>query len=347
MDSVVLIPSLNPDGHLPAVVQGCLEEGLGDIVVVDDGSGPSYAQVFQQVEALGAVVVRHDANRGKGAALKTGLRAALERFPALSGVVTADADGQHLPQDIRRVAQALAGPDHPFVLGIRDFSGGNVPWRSRMGNRITSFFVRLGTGLDCPDTQTGLRGLPRALFQLLLDLPGERYEYETNMLTEVTQARYPIQMIPIQTVYEDNNRGSHFRTVVDSARIYQRPLKYAASSLVGCGVDLLLFALLAPRLGILAATALARCVSGYVNFKLNQRWSFQVRKRTWSQFWKYALLWVCAMLASGGLVTLLRPLPLPLTLIKALVDGVLFVVNYWVQRRLIFREGAGAPAERG
>ncbi len=341
MSAVVLIPSLNPDRHLTEVVRGCLEEGLRDIVVVDDGSGPSYAGIFEEVQALGAVVARHAVNQGKGAALKTGIRTALERFPALTGVVTADGDGQHLPEDIRRVAQALSGAGHPFVMGIRDFSQDQVPWKSRMGNRITSFFLRLSTGLDCPDTQTGLRGLPRELFSRLLALPGERYEYETNMLTDVVAARYPMEMIPIQTVYEDNNRGSHFRTVVDSARIYQRPLKYAASSLIGCALDLLLFALFSLRLGIMTSTILARCASGYVNFKLNQVWSFQVRRRKRSQFWKYLLLWVCVMLVSGGAVTVLQVLPLPLTLTKALVDVVLFVVNYWIQRRFIFREEAG------
>lgn len=347
MSTVVLIPSLCPDQHLSQVVQGCLREGLADIVVVDDGSGPNYQQIFREVAALGAVVVYHDVNRGKGAALKTGIRTALEQFPALSGVVTADGDGQHLPEDIRRVAQALSGEGHPFVMGIRDFTGDQVPWKSRMGNRITSFFLRISTGLDCSDTQTGLRGLPRELLGQLLDLPGERYEYETNMLTHVVAAYYPLEMVPIQTVYEDNNRGSHFRTVVDSARIYQRPLKYAASSLIGCGVDLLLFTLFSMRLGIMVSTILSRCASGYINFKLNQVWSFQVRKRTRSQFWKYLLLWLCVMLASGGTVTVLQALPLPLTLTKALVDAALFIVNYWIQRRFIFREAPEAVSGKG
>lgn len=342
MRTVVLIPSLNPDGHLEEVVRGCLGQGLREVVVVNDGSDPSCGPTFAQVEALGAVVEHHPVNRGKGAALKTGIRAALEHFPALEGVVTADGDGQHLPEDIRRVAQALCGQERPFVLGIRDFSGQQVPWRSRIGNRITSFFLRKAIGLDCPDTQTGLRGLPRALLPQLLELPGDRYEYETNMLTHVTAIHYPIQMIPIQTVYEDNNRGSHFRTVVDSARIYRRPLKYAASSLISCALDLGLFTLLALYLDIMAATVLARCMSGYVNFKLNQRWSFQVRRRTRTQFWKYLLLWLCVMLISGGAVSALRVLPIPLTLTKALVDMVLFVANYVVQRRLIFREEPAA-----
>lgn len=121
-------------------------------------------------------------------------------------------------------------------------------------------------------------------------------------------------------------------------RLLGRPAKYAASSLIGCGVDLLLFALLSRFWSVMAATVAARCVSGYVNFKLNQVWSFRVRKRTRAQFVKYVLLWACVMLASGGLVTALSALPLPLTLLKALVDGGLFVVNYFVQRRLIFRE---------
>lgn len=340
MHAVVLIPSLNPDRHLPEVVQGCLDQGLREILVVDDGSAPGHDRYFSQVEELGAVVIRHSVNRGKGAALKTGLRAARERFPGLSGVVTADGDGQHLPEDILRVARAMEETGRPFVLGIRDFSGEQVPWKSRMGNRITARLLRLTTGFACPDTQTGLRGVPSDLFDQLLELPGERYEYETQMLTQVISAHYPIRQIPIQTVYEDNNRGSHFRPVADSLRIYQRPLKYLISSLLGCGVDLLLFSLLTLRLDIMASTILARCVSGYVNFKLNQRWSFQVRQRTRSQFWKYVALAVASTLLSGGAVTALRFLPLPLPLTKALVDVVLFVFNYVIQRQFIFREKA-------
>lgn len=338
MGVVVLIPSLNPDEHLAAVVAGCREEGLTDILVVDDGSVSEYRPAFDEAQALGAVVLRHSVNQGKGAALKTGIRGALEQFPDLTGVVTADGDGQHLPRDIRRVAEALAEEKHPFVLGVRDFSLAHIPWRSRVGNRITAALFRLSTGVSCPDTQTGLRGIPRELLARVLSLPGERYEYETNMLSDVVSARYPLEMVPIETVYEDNNRGSHFRPIIDSARIYQRPLKYAASSVAGCAVDLALFTLLTLWWDVMPATVLARCVSGYVNFKLNQRWSFQVRERTHSQFVKYVVLCVCVMLASGGAVSLLRVLPLPLTLIKVLVDTVLFVINYFIQRRFIFRE---------
>lgn len=122
-----------------------------------------------------------------------------------------------------------------------------------------------------------------------------------------------------------------------AGRSLGRPLKYAASSVVGCGVDLLLFTLLSLRWSVMLSTVAARCVSGYVNFKLNQVWSFQVRRRTRAQLVKYVLLWVCVMLASGTGVTALKWLPLPLTLIKALVDGALFVMNYFIQRRFVFR----------
>lgn len=334
----VLIPSLDPDQHLVSVVRGCVEEGFSRIVVVDDGSSEICQEFFRETETLGAIVVHHSENRGKGAALRTGLRAIRETFPEVSGVVTADGDGQHLPSDIGRVALALLSENQPFVLGVRDFSGDQVPWRSRAGNRITAKFFQLSTGIRCEDTQTGLRGIPYRLFDRMLTIPGDRYEYEFNVLNSIAAARYPLEMVPIETVYEDNNKASHFRAVVDSARIYQRPLKYAASSLICCVVDLALFWLLSRRVSIMLATIAARCISGFANFKLNQMWSFRVSEKSWDQLVKYVILCVAVMLLSGAAVTVLQILPIPSTLTKAIVDSVLFVMNYLIQRRFIFAD---------
>ena len=334
-NSVVLIPSLEPDQHLVEVVEGCLEEGLRDIVVIDDGSSPACRAIFDRAEALGAVVVRHSVNRGKGAALKTGLRAALERFPRLAGVVTADGDGQHLPADIRRVAETMEAGQHPFVLGIREFSGEDVPWRSRMGNRITAALFHLSTGVRCPDTQTGLRGIPRALFDHVLTLPGDRYEYEINMLTSVARSSYSLEMIPIQTVYEDNNRASHFRPFADSIRIYQRPLKYIVTAVAGCGIDLGLFALLIPRLGVIAATVLARLVSGGAKAGLRRLWGLGAERRGRKGAAMAAALFLGGMLASALAVNALAAAPLPLLVVKLAVDALLFAVIRVIRRRLL------------
>ncbi|MCC8123109.1 MAG: bifunctional glycosyltransferase family 2/GtrA family protein [Oscillospiraceae bacterium] len=344
MKTVVLIPALDPNEQLCKVVQGCINLGLTRIVVVNDGSTSDHDPLFATAEALGAHVLRHETNRGKGAALKTGIRGALAAFPDMNGIVTADADGQHAPADILCVAQALAQQSQGLVLGARDFPKGSTPSRSLMGNRISSWLFFLMTGMRCRDTQTGLRGIARAQLDLALDTPGERYEFEMNFLVEAARKKLPITMIPIQTIYFNKNAASHFRTIRDSALIYQRPLKYAAVALGSCVVDLGLFTLLSQVVFsrtstyIWTATIIARCVSGLFNFRMNQIWSFQPKQRSVAQFWKYLVLFFSVMVVSGAVVSRLQFLPLPLTVVKVIVDVILFFLNYQVQRRWVFAE---------
>lgn len=344
MKIVVLIPTLDPGPELCQVIRGCEELGFTRVLVVDDGSSPATRHFFTEAEALGAHVLRHEKNLGKGAALKTGLREIPRLFPDAAGAVTADGDGQHTPADILKIALHTEKNPNAITLGVRDFSGPEVPSRSRFGNRITAGVFYLTTRVRCSDTQTGLRGIPRELMEFVLSLPGDRYEFEMNVLMEAAQRKIPLEMVPIETVYLNENASSHFRVLRDSARIYQRPLKYVAAALSSSLLDLALFTILSllvfheTREGIWAATVLARCVSGLVNFRLNQIWSFQVKKRTGRQFVRYLLLFFCVMLLSGGLVGLCRFLPIPLTLSKIVVDTVLFLANYQIQRRWVFRE---------
>lgn len=345
MNIAILIPSLDPNERLGTLVSQLCEQGLTQIVVVDDGSAASAQPVFDLCASLGCVVVHHDCNRGKGEALRTGLRTARERFPTISGVVTADGDGQHLVKDIVRVAHALEATASGLILGTRDFSGKHVPFRSRFGNRFSSLFFRLSAGVSCPDTQTGLRGIPAALFDFALSVSGSRYEYEMNLLFCAAQQRIPLRYIPIETVYEDKNSVSHFRPLRDSARIYAAPLRFAIASLSSFFIDILLFSLFTFLLpsrtaqAILTATFGARVCSGIYNFLLNRRWSFSSTQESWhTQGIRYLILFLCQMLVSGSAVWLLSFLPLPLTLVKIFVDTILFCISYFIQHNWVFRK---------
>lgn len=245
MNIAVLIPSLDPNERLGTLVSALRQRGVTQLVVIDDGSAARTQPIFDLCASLGCIVVHHDRNRGKGEALRTGLRAAREHFPNLAGVVTADGDGQHRVNDILRVAHALETTASGLILGTRDFSGSHVPFRSRFGNRFSSLFFRLSAGVSCPDTQTGLRGIPAALFDFALSVSGSRYEYEMNLLFSAAQQHIPLRYIPIETVYEDNNSVSHFRPLRDSARIYAAPLRFAIASLSSFFIDILLFSLFA------------------------------------------------------------------------------------------------------
>lgn len=343
MNIAILIPSLDPDCALVTLVRTLQQHGVDHIVVIDDGS--AVQEPFDRCAALGCVVIHHPHNLGKGAAIRTGLRTAQQHFPNLAGVVTADGDGQHAVTDILRVAQEVLHCPNSIALGTRNFSAPGIPVRSRFGNRFTSLFFRLSAGVACPDTQTGLRGIPATLFDFALSIPGSRYEYEMNFLFTAAQQRIPLQFIPIQTIYENGNSSSHFRPIRDSARIYAMPLRFTAASLSSFVIDILLFAffsrLFAVRTAqaIFIATAAARICSGVVNFTLNRSWSFANKEDDWkAQGIRYLILFLCQMCASSGLVYLLAFLPLPLTFIKIVVDTGLFCVSYFIQRNWVFRK---------
>jgi len=344
MKSAVLIPSYCPNEAILSLAKGLLWQDFTSILIVDDGSGPAYAPIFQELQQLGCYVIAHETNRGKGAALKTGFGELIRCIPDLDIIVTADGDGQHAPEDIYKIASSLRLYPDTLILGTRDFSCAHVPVKSRLGNRFSSLYFRWNTGVACSDTQTGLRGIPACLFALALDTPGARYEYEMAFLMAAVKQKHPIAFIPIQTIYENNNAGSHFRPVADAMLIYQTPLKFMCASLFGAAIDLSLFAALSTVpvhnvwFKVFFATVMARVASGGVNFYLNRVWSFGSKQPVGTQAVKYATLFVSQMLMSWTLVSALSFLPIYLTLIKIFVDCALFAVSYLVQQNWVFAD---------
>ena len=357
----VLIPSLSPDGQLPEYVKTLLAADYGLILVVDDGSKPQYQPIFDEIATWpGCQVLHHEVNRGKGAALKTGFRYLLEQTD-LRGVLTADSDGQHTAPDTLRLTEELTDREE-VLLGSRDFSRKNkdVPPKSRFGNRLTSFVFRALYGHWLPDTQTGLRAFPRGLLPFMLAVQGDRFEYEMNMLIQCSLKKIPMRPLTIQTIYRNDNAETHFHPIRDSWRIYKLLLgtffKFVGSSLVSWLVDILLFTLLkhwqfltnletgTPWLRALSRSAepvllayvIARVVSASLNFLLNKNMVFSI-KESKGAVWRYAALCVGVMLLSAVSVSALHALTgVNSTLLKVVVDFLLFFVNYRVQKAWIF-----------
>jgi len=265
--------------------------------------------------------VTHSRNRGKGAALRTGFAEIVRRWPS-AAVVTADADGQHTPDDIRRVAAAV-DPAHDgdggngvatIVLGARTFTGGAVPARSRVGNVITRGLFRLATGQRLSDTQTGLRGYPAAALPWLQALRGDRFEYEFALLLKAREAGIALSEVPIATVYLDGNASSHFRPLRDSARVYAPLLRFAASALLAFAVDTLALLLFQALTGwLLFSVVAARVVSASLNFAVNRSLVFGARRsvplRTAAA--RYVSLAGLLLTASFGMLTALSDLGIP------------------------------------
>lgn len=346
----IIIPSYEPDQALLQLSADLYNQGLRDVVVVDDGSGPDYTAVFEAVEKeYGFTVLRHAVNLGKGRGLKTAFNYLLNRKEDILGCVTADSDGQHTPKDIQRCIQALEEHSDSLILGCRDFDQDHVPTKSRYGNKLTRSICAFLCGIRVTDTQTGLRAIPRTFMETLMNVPGERFEFETNMLIE-TKDRCPIHEISIETVYDSKtDHKTHFDPIRDSIRIYKifgrifgRFLLSSVSSFV---IDILLFTLFCSLLRTpdapwyaAIATVLARVISAVYNYLVNYALVFHSGRKHTASGLRYFLLAVFQMLVSAGLVTLLVWL-LPFLreeIIKIVVDTVLFLFSYYIQRKYVF-----------
>jgi putative flippase GtrA len=334
----VLIPSYEPDARLPELVSRLTP--WSRVVVVDDGSGEAYAELFAASGRCGAVVLTHSENEGKAAALRTGFRWLLENAPGET-VVCADSDGQHLPQDVRAVgtlaSERLAdGEADGIVLGARRFDV-RVPLRSRFGNSVTSWLVASVTGRRLADTQTGLRAYPPGLLPWLLTVRGERFAYELRMLLDAARQGVPVVEVPIETVYLDHNASSHFRPIADSWRVLLPILLFAGSSLIAFGLDTLLLLGLSALTGSLVLSIIgARLVSGTVNFALNRRTVFRSTGRIGPQIARYAALAAALLVASYLGLWALTSVGLPLLVAKVATDVTLFAASYAVQRTHVF-----------
>ena len=345
----LVIPSLDPDEHLSATVGAAIEAGVREVILVDDGSRPERRHYFTElVRRPEVILLTHETNQGKGAALKTAFAWFLANRPNRTGVVTADSDGQHTIEDILSCGKELDAGEPVVVLGCRDFSRKDVPLRSRIGNRLTSLVFRLLFGMSVSDTQTGLRAIPARYVKPLMAAKGARYEFETNMLLLMGSLKIPFREIAIQTIYLEQNQSSHFRPIRDSLRVYGLIIKYAASSLLSCGLDILLFFLFglflfpgSGRLDVFLNTALARVLSAAANFSLNRGLVFESRAGMPRTFARYICLAVPIMLASWLLVYLLSNVltiqsALLRTVIKVPVDAALFLISFRIQRQWVF-----------
>ena len=192
----VVLPSLDPDEKLVAVIDGLLEYGFTDIILVNDGSKQENLHYFLDAAASHPEIhlIHHEVNRGKGAALKTAFTWFLEHRPEAAGVVTVDGDNQHHPADTRACCEHMLETGH-VTLGCRDFDQEDVPTRSRFGNKTTSAVLRLFCGMKLSDTQTGLRAIPRDALEVFNQVSGDRFEYETNMLLAMKTGGIPFDEV--------------------------------------------------------------------------------------------------------------------------------------------------------
>lgn len=340
--TAILIPAYNPDERLTGLVRELADHGFATIAVVNDGSTTETAiHVFDELEQeKRCIVLSHALNMGKGAALKLGLDCIYSRYPQCPGVITVDADGQHCIADILNVArERLEHPD-ALILGTRSFDGSGIPFRSRIGNRMTRFLMRLFLGIAIGDTQTGLRAIPRRLIPELLNLASNRYEFELEMLILAKHRGVPIRETPIRTIYLNGNESSHFNPLTDSVKIYFVLFRYILSSIATALFDYLVFLLALPLTGgsILLSTYLSRAAALCINYTLVRNLVFDSRAALRRTFPLYLLL-VCVsgFLSAMIVMGLKSAVGLDERLGKLLAETVLYLINFLIQRDFIFR----------
>lgn len=264
------------------------------------------------------------------------------------GVITVDSDGQHSVEDVIKLDEAIQKDPLALHLGVRDFDDPSVPLKSKFGNKITKVVMKLLLGGAISDTQTGLRGISNELLPQYLTLFGERFEYETTMLIETLHAHIPICETTIQTIYINDNSETHFRPIQDSIAIYRLIFasffKYMLSSITSFVVDYGIFCIMA---GIFAdmdlttriwfCTVIARIISSLYNYSINRIVVFKSQEGKAKTMVKYYTLCIIQTCCSAFLVLLLCNISQIMeTLIKPIVDIILFLVSFQIQRTWIF-----------
>ena len=340
MNVAALVPAYNPSDVLVSIVVELVEKGMSHVVVVDDGSSPSREPIFDRIAGMENVtLLRHAVNRGKGAALKTGMNHIYCMSDRPSGVVTVDADGQHLATDAIRIGSHLAENPGSIILGVRNLTR-NIPLRSYIGNALTRFLYRTLIGQNISDTQTGLRGIPVRYIPRLLKIESDGYEFELDMLLMCKHSKIRIVQCPITTLYENDNAGSHFNPIRDSMRIYFVLLRFSFASLSTTTIDYLVFWTVyqsQSMKSVALCTVMARIFAVAYNYLLVKRYIFYSDQKHSTTFPRYLLLVIVSGAASVGLINgFMSVLGLHVLAAKVIAESGIFIVNFLVQRDLIF-----------
>ena len=335
----IVIPAYNPSEQMLHVISELSETIDCSIICVNDGSVSESEHVFEMAEEKGATVLSHDENKGKGCALKTAFRYILDNDGDDSVIATVDADGQHDTDSVVKCIESLGDANDTIVLGARCFNDSTkIPLRSRFGNVVTRIVTRFLCGLKVSDTQTGLRSFSSKLLPFMLEVKGERYEYEMNMLLDSKEKGIVLMETPINTIYEGGNQSSHFRPLIDSVKIYSAIIKYIGASLTCFVVEYLIFIILAKSTGyIFVSTYVARFVSSLLNFFLNKKVVFKSNKSLWICIVEYyALAFLSSTLSAACIKGLIHLPHGGVEGLKIVVDSLIFILNYIIQSRIIF-----------
>ena len=345
MRKIALIPAFEPDTRTLELLEKLVQKKFF-VVLVDDGSGKGYEEIFEKAKKF-AYVISYDKNRGKGYALKTGLKYIKENFDEEYMVITMDSDGQHTVEDAIKLASYLEKYPDEIVLGKR-LRTKDTPFKSRFGNELTRIIYKISTGVNIYHTQTGLRAYSKDLIDFMLNIEGSRYEYEMNVLLEAASSNIKMKEIEIETIYENNNKGSHFHPIRDSISIYKQIMKFSLSSLLSFLIDYILYnIILFTTSNINIANAVARVISATANYVINRTAVFKSKVNVPKSVLKYIVLATGILIINTAILNIFVSLGVNARIAKLIAEIILFLFSWIIQKRFVFKTESNTASEHG
>ena len=333
MKRIALIPAYEPANRIISLVKELTDNNF-KVIVVNDGSKKKYDKIFDEVKDM-AHIINYKENKGKGYALKKGYSYIKDNYNQYI-VVTLDSDNQHTVKDAIKLCDYAEEHKDTLVIGKR-IRNEKTPFRSKIGNAITKMVYTVATGTYIYDTQTGLRAFTNILMPFCLSIPGNRYEYEMNVLLRASKEQIPIKEIEIETIYYNNNANSHFNTLKDSFRIYKEIIKFSLSSIISFIVDYISYIIFNIILkNVILSNIIARIISSTTNYLINKNIVFKSKNNTFKTALKYFSLVIGILLLNTLILSFLTSLNINIYLAKLITELLLFFISWLVQKNEIF-----------
>lgn len=347
----VIIPAYRPNQSLIRFVRNLNDRNVRDIVIVDDGSGETFRNIFAQLyNEYGCTIIEHAVNLGRGRALKSGFNALLSRRdPNMIGCVITDCYGSYSTEDVTRIIDGLEKNSNKLIIGARILDESLMSKSSRVGNKVQRKSYHSLLGINVTDCQSVLRAIPVDYMQKLMNTSGEGYVFDTNMIIDTKKYNVGVMEIPVKTRYSQRRTHQEMRTFKDNFPIYLTFAKYIFTSVAASIVDIILFTILCKILVNIKAinvasmyvaisTALARLVSATINYRLNYKLVFQTNSAQGKTFAKWVILCVIQMAMSATAVSMLHSfIGGEEVLYKIPVDFALFFFSYYFSREFVYK----------
>lgn len=221
-NTVIVIPTYNPTHLLISTLRDLYQypalQSL-DMLLINDGSEANNPFIQEARKNSRLTVIEHTDNKGKGAAIKTAIKYIIDTHMSVDYIITVDSDGQHLGKDVITLLESITQNGDGVHIGARRLEKSKTPLRSFIGNAFSRKLFAALYACELQDTQSGLRVYPSKAFHTLLSLKSNRYEFEMEAIIELLRKKIKVHEIPIETVYFNKNKASHFRPLKDSSRV--------------------------------------------------------------------------------------------------------------------------------